>query len=130
MSIKDHFGTLSRVALGFLGLGVLLVVFAAFQIERKTYAGSTLVWSSLGFGSLALVVSLVLYNVAVALQEASWVNVGIFALIGVILLGISVLWLKDMGDVPVIFHPALIPRFLGALWFLAALVNAFRAGNK
>ncbi|MGP6174931.1 hypothetical protein [Corynebacterium sp. A21] len=130
MIIKDHFDKLSRLAIGFLGLGVVLVVFAAFQMGPKADAGSPLTWSSFGLGSLALVSSLVLYNVAVALQDASWVNVGIFALIGIVLIGISVLWLRAMGDGPVFFHPALVPRLLGALWFLAAIVNAFRAGNR
>ncbi|WP_156231309.1 hypothetical protein [Corynebacterium occultum] len=118
------------VAIGFLGCGALLVVVAALQMNPMANNGTTLTWSSFVVGSVALAVSFVLFNVAVALREASWVDVGICVLIGVVLVGGSMLWLHPMAGEPVIFHPALAPRVLGTIWLFAAVVNALRAGNR
>lgn len=128
--MTGHVDKLPGLAIGFFGCGALLVVVAAIQMGPMANDGATLAWSSFVVGNVALVISLVLFNVAVALREASWADVGICLLIGIVLVGGSVLWLKPAEDGPVIFHPALAPRVLGVMWFIAAVVNSLRAGKS
>lgn len=120
----------SRLAAGFLGGGVALVVLAALQAGPGANEATAAVWLTYAGGILALLVSLVLCNIEVSLRETSWSEAGVLALIGASLFGVSVIWLIPVTGQPVIFHPAVATELIGLLWFLSAVVCAFRAANR
>lgn len=128
--MKSHFDALSRISSMVLLAGAVITVFSAFQIGPETNVKSVVTGVALGVGLLSLLISLVLYVIAVSLRETSWLEVGVLAVVGASMIGGSLIWLTPFKDVPVIFHPAVATELLGVSWLIVAIVCAFRVGNR
>lgn len=127
--MRIHFDPLSRISVGFLLAGLAAIIFSAVEMGPEVKEVATVIWLTFALGLLAVLISLVLYTVAVFLRATSWLDAGALALVGGSLILGSLLWLRPVKDDPVIFHPAVGTELLGLLAFLIAIICMFRAAQ-
>ncbi len=124
--LKDTF---SRITVGLLIPGTALIIFSAIILGPTITESSTLGWSTFGLGLLLAFIAGIIYIVGLSFRTASWPEIALPAVITALFFAGYLTWLAPMKGEAVIFHPAMGPALLSALWLAATIYCGFRAAR-